>query len=256
MEQILFYNTFSFRTIHLKSFHHTDNSKGVTSHFVARMQRGSSVIRTVSGEELHLSAGDVFYLPLGLQYHSYWTVDQSEDPSVSWESYGFIHLPVHNETRYVMQKINPSAEAIGWLDRLKQNQTVSPASVGYLYLFLSEVLPDFRIAEPDAKTTLLQTAFDYIQEHESFSVPNLARACGISESGLYALFRDYAHTTPVESKHRLIAERAVVMLTTTDLSVEAIASTLGLCSSAYLRRILKKQIGQTPLQIRKDAKFI
>ena len=256
MEQTLFYNTFSFRTIRLKSFHHTDNSKGIPSHFVARMQSGSGIIRALSGEEIHLSAGDVFYLPLGLQYNSYWTVDEAEDPSVSWESYGFIHLPVHSEVRYVMQKIYPSVTAIGWLDRLKQDQTVSTASVGYLYLFLSEVLPDFRIAETDPKVVLLQTAFDYIQQHENFSVPKLARACGISESGLYALFRDYAHTTPVDIKHRLIAERAVVMLTTTDLAVETIASTLGLCSSAYLRRILKKQLGQTPLQIRKEAKFI
>jgi len=256
MEQTLFYNTFLFRTILLKSFHHTDNSKGIPNHFVARMQRGSGIIRALSGEEIYLCAGDVFYLPMGLQYHSYWNVDEEEDPAVSWESYGFIHLPVNNEARYVMQKISPSAEATRWLDRLKQDQTVSPSSVGYLYLFLSEVLPELRIAEPDTKVALLQTAFSYIQQHESFSVPELARACGISESGLYALFRDYAHTTPIEIKHRLTAERAVIMLTTTDLPVETIASTLGLCSSAYLRRILKKQIGQTPLQIRKEAKFI
>ncbi len=256
MEQTLFYNTFLFRTIHLTSFHHTDNSKGIPNHFVARMQRGSGIIRALSGEELHLSAGDVFYLPMGLQYHSYWTVDETEGPAVCWESYGFIHLPVHSEARYVMQKIYPSAEALRWLDRLKQDQRVSPSSVGYLYLFLSEVLPDLRIAETDPKASLLQTAFDYIQQHESFSVPELARTCGISESGLYALFRDYAHTTPIDIKHRLIAERAVVMLTTTDMAVETIASTLGLCSSAYLRRILKKQIGQTPLQIRKEAKFM
>ncbi len=256
MEQTLFYNTFLFRTIHLKSFHHTDNSNGIPNHFVARMQRGSGIVRAASGEELHLKEGDVFYLPMGLQYHSYWSVDEGKDPCVSWESYGFIHLPVHGEVRYVMQKISPSAKAIQWLDRLKEDQTVSPSSVGYLYLFLSEVLPDLRVAEPDPKAALLQTAFDYIQQHESFTVPELARTCGISESGLYGLFRDYAHTSPIDIKPRLIAERAVVMLTTTDLSVEAIASTLGLCSSAYLRRILKNQIGQTPLQIRKEAKFI
>ena len=256
MEQTLFYNTFLFRTIRLKSFHHTDNSKGIPNHFIARMLSGSSIIRTVSGEELHLEAGDVFYLPIGLQYHSYWTVDESEDPSVSWESYGFIHLPICKDVRYTMQKIIPSQTAIKWLDCLKENQAVSPSSVGYLYLFLSEVLPDLCIAEPTPKLNMLQTAMEYIKQNESFSVPKLARVCGISESGLDTLFRDYAHTTPIDFKHQLIAERAVVMLTTTDLSVEEIASILGLCSSAFLRRILKKQIGQTPLQIRKEAKFI
>ena len=256
MKQTLFYNTFSFQTVYLKSFRHTDNSKGISTHFVARMKSGKGIIRAVSGEELHLESGDVFYLPLGLQYHSYWSVDKTKEPSVSWESYGFIHWPVHHEGRYVMQKINPSAEASRWLDLLEQNQTVSLASVGYLYLFLSEILPDLLIAESDPKSALLQTAFDYIQQHKSFTIPGLARACGISESGVYALFRDYADTTPINFKHRLIAERAVYLLTSTDLAVETIASTLGLCSSAYLRKILKKQTGQTPLQIRKGSKSI
>lgn len=256
MKQILFCKTFAFQTIRLNFLRHTDNSKGISCHFVARMHSGSGIIRALSGEELHLREGDIFYLPIGLQYHSYWTPNETEDRSVSWESYGFTHLPVPNEKRYAMQKIYPSPQAIKWLDCLEQDQTVSPASVGYLYLFLSEVLPDLRVSECNSKETLLQAAFDYIQRHESFAVPELARACGISESGLYALFRDCLHTTPIEVKHRLTAERAVAQLTTTDLTVEMIASSLGLCSSAYLRRILKKQTGRTPSQIRKDAKFI
>lgn len=256
MKQTLFYNTFSFQTINLRTFHHTDNSKGIPTHFIARMQRGSGIVRAISGEELHLSAGDVFYLPMGLQYHSYWYVDEAETPSVSWESYGFIHLPVNNEVRYIMQKINPSARAIEWLDCLNRDQTVSPASVGYLYLFLSEVLPDLCVRENNPKLVLLRTALDYIQKNEDFTVSELSQACCISESGLYALFRSYAHASPIEIKHCLIAERAVKLLTTTEMSVETVASTLGLCSSAYLRRILKKQLGQTPAQIRKEAKFI
>lgn len=256
MERILFYKTFTFRTIRLESFRHTDNSAGIPCHFVARMLSGSGIIRAISGEELHLRAGDIFYLPMGLRYHSYWTIDEREDRSVSWESYGFTHFPIPNETRYTMQKISPSMEAIQWLNRLAQDQTVSPASVGYLYLFLSEVLPHLHVSRLNQKATMLQTAFDYIQQHENFAVSELARACGISESGLYALFRDYANTTPIEIKHRLKTEQAIALLSTTDLAVETIASTLGLCSSAYLRKILKKQTGRTPSQIRKDAKFL
>jgi len=256
MEQMLFCKTFTFQTIRLESFRHTDNSAGISCHFIARMNSGSGIIRALSGEELHLRAGDIFYLPKGLQYHSYWTIDETGDRSVSWESYGFTYLPIPNETRYAMQKIYSSAEAIQWLDYLERDQAVSPASVGYLYLFLSEVLPCFRIAESDPKTAVLQMAFDYIQQHENFAVSELARACGISESGLYALFRDYANTTPIGIKHRLKAEQAVTLLSTTDLTVETIASTLGLCSSAYMRKILWKQTGRTPSQIRKDAKFI
>ncbi len=256
MEQTLFCKTFIFRTVRLNSFRHTDNSNGIPCHFVARMHSGSAIIRSESGEELHLIAGDIFYLPMGLQYHSYWIPDDAGDRSVSWETYGFTHLPVPNETRYAMQKISPSEEAVVWLDRLGRDQEVSPASVGYLYLFLSEVLRNMRLSDCDPKAALFQKAFDYIKEHESFSVPEVARICGISESGLYALFRSYAHTTPVEIKHRILADQAVALLTTTNLTVEAVASDLGLCSSAYLRRILKKQTGRTPSQIRKGSKLM
>lgn len=256
MEQILFYKTFYFGTIQIKSFHHTDNSNGIPCHFIARMRSGSCVIRALSGEELHLSAGDVFYLPMGLRYHSYWTPNNDQDGSVCWESYSFVHLPIKSEYRYTMQKINPTKVAMEWLDRLKEDQTVSLASVGYLYLFLSEVLPHFRIAVHDPKVSLLQSAFRYIERHEDFTVPELARACGISETGMYKLFRDYAHATPIEIKHRNVAKRAVLMLSTTDMTVETIASSLGLSSPAHLRKILKKQTGKVPQDIRKEAKFI
>lgn len=256
MKQALFYESFLFNTFRLNSFHHTDNSKGILYHFIARIQSGTCIVRAISGEELHLCAGDVFYLPVGLQYHSYWKVDEAGDRTVSWESYGFTHLPIPNEIQYTMQKIYPSSEAILWLDRLGQDRTVSPASVGYLYLFLSKVLPDLGVAESNPKEALLQKVLAYIGRHENFTVPELARECGISESGLYAFLRNYAHTTPVGIKHHLLSKRVVTLLTTTDLTVESIASTLGLCSSAYLRRILKKQTGLTPSQIRKSEKFI
>ena len=112
------------------------------------------------------------------------------------------------------------------------------------------------VYDSNPKAVLFRKAFDYIQKHESFAVPELAQVCGISESGLYALFRDYAHTTPVEIKHRILSDRAVALLSTTNLTIEAIASDLGLCSSAYLRRILKKHTGRTPSQIRKESKLM
>ena len=256
MKQLLFCKTFSFQTVRLRYSHHTDASAGIPTHFIARMRRGSGIIRTLSGEEIHLCAGDIFYLPLGLQYHSYWTADEAEDRVVSWDSYAFTYMPLRDETQYTMQKINPSQVALQWLDRLSQDQTVSPSSVGYLYLFLSEVLPEMKSEESHPKQALLEKALDYIQRHEGFTVPELARVCCISESALYSLFRTYAGATPIEIKNSLKAERAIALLSTTELSVEAIAASLGFCSAAHLRKVLKRHTGRTPSQIRRAAKLI
>ena len=71
MENVRFYKSFSFRVLLHREDHHTDNSAGIDSHFLARMHSGHARIVTLDGEELRLTAGDVFYLPLGLRYHSY-----------------------------------------------------------------------------------------------------------------------------------------------------------------------------------------
>ena len=112
---MLFCKTFTFRTIRLESFHHTDNSAGISCHFVARMNSGSGIIRALSGEELHLRAGDIFYLPKGLQYHSYWTIDETGDRSVSWESYGFTYYPYQMKHGTLCKKYIPLRRLFnGW----------------------------------------------------------------------------------------------------------------------------------------------
>ena len=56
-------------------------------------------------------------------------------------------------------------------------------------------------------------------------------------------------------KHRLQTEKAVTLLTATDLSVEEISSQLGFSSAAYFRRVLRQITGKTPREIRKTAVF-
>lgn len=252
MEQSLFYKTFLFRRICRPNKFHMDHSGGVRYHYIIRMRTGNLVIRTLSGEEFQCKKGDIVYLPKGAKYHYYCTTDGTEDSSTVWESFGFQQIPVNNNLKYTIQKISPLAEAIQWLDHLSQNKKSFLASVGYLYLFLSEVLPHMTVFENDPKRKLLNTAIEYIKKNKDFTVSELAHACCISESGLYTLFRNYAHMSPIEFKHRLKIERAVELLISTDLPIETIATSLGFCSSSYFRRVLKKQTGCTPSQIRKD----
>lgn len=256
MEHTLFYKTFTFQTVSLKACRHSDNSAGIACHFLAKMRCGSGVIRSLSGEELHLTAGDIFYLPIGLRYHSFWSVSEDERHTVKWDSFGFVHLPDPTQRRYKMQKIAASPKAEAFLDALKREQTVSASSVGYLYLFFGEVLPCLKEEVEDSRALLWHRAMTHIREGADLTVPALARACGVSESGLYALFREYAHTTPVQMKHKLKAEQAVLLLRYTDRSVEDISVSLGFCSSAYFRKIIKAHTGKTPTTLRREKTVI
>ena len=254
MEQISFYNSFQFHIHRLTSDRHTDNSCGIPCHYLARMIRGSARIVSLSGEEIRIGAGDVFYLPMGLRYHSYWTVDDGGE--VAWESYGFKILPTAQKVQYAMQTINADEDGIAVLDSLSENIGVSPTSVGLLYLFIGKVLDKMRIDSVDARALLWERAVSYISAYPNFQVRELATYCNMSESGIYAFFKSYGGTTPIEVKNRILINRAVDLLTTTDLSVEEICSRIGFCNAAYFRKQLRRVTGKTPHEIRRESERI
>ncbi len=250
MNHISFCDSFKFRICSLKGFRHNDNSSGIEHHFVARMIRGTGRIVTLGGEELNLKKGDVFYLPRGLKYNSYWTPDESN--TVEWESYGFEELPVPDGKIYSMQIISPSPEAIACLDKMLEDMTVGASSIGNLYLFLGHVLQMMTERDLDPDAMLFEKAKKYISQNLDFKVAELARFCNMSESGLYAFFRRYANTSPIQLKNLIKVENAAALLETTDLSVEEISERAGFCSAEYFRKIMKQQTGKTPTEIRRE----
>lgn len=249
MDNLRFYNSFHFAVITLKKSKHTDNSRGIDRHFIGRMRHGCGKLVTENGE-LRLSPGDVFYLPQGLRYHSYWMPEQGQNGIVEWESYGFDFFPCRSGRQYAMQKLTPSETAIGYLDRIGVSHEERVSSVGFLYAFFGEVFPTMQRLDSDPRRELFSKAQHYIYNHADLKVPELARHCGMSESGLYAFFRAYANTTPIEEKNRVLVNRAVTLLGSTDLSVEEISDRVGFQSVAYFRKIVRKTTGKTPTEIR------
>ncbi len=249
MDNTLFYNSFNFRRLSAKKYRHTDNSSGIDCHFLARMRHGRAHFVSEGGEEMIAEAGDIFYLPLGLRYHSYWTTDRE---CVEWESYAFLYFPDRSGKLYAMQKVAGNATACLHLDALAADLRVSPTSVAHLYAILGEVLPSMREVDPDPRRDLYSKARSYIHAHPDLRVPELARHCGMSESGLYAFFKSYANTTPITEKNRILAGRAITLLGTTDLSVEMISERVGFQSVAYFRRIIKAEYGKTPTELRRE----
>ncbi|MBQ9113185.1 MAG: helix-turn-helix transcriptional regulator [Clostridia bacterium] len=252
MDNTLFYNSFGFLLLSFKSFKHTNNSAGIKCHFIGRLRKGSGLIVTESGKKMHLCAGDVFYMPLGLRYNSYWSPDASADHTVEWESYRFEYFPSDSQKTYDLQIVRPDPSAEAILDRIASDMTVSVSSVGLFYCFLGSIMAQMETASPDPKDALLSRAEEYIKNHTPLRVPELARHCGMSESGLYAFFRTHARSTPIDMKNKIQAEKAVTLLRTTDASVEEISDRVGFQSVAYFRRIIKEQTGKTPSQIRKE----
>lgn len=255
MDHMQFYNSFAFRTLCYQGQRHTDNSAGIACHFLARMRCGSGRIVPLCGEELQISAGDVFYLPRGLRYHSYWYGDPAADGRVEWESHRFDHLPTR-ENPPALQTVAASADIHELLDRLAAEGDVTARSVGLLYLALGELMPLMKRQTLSTGEAFAANVRAYIEANPNFRVSELARHCGMSESGLYAFFKRCLGTTPLGLRNRIKVERATVLLEETDLSVEEIAERLCFGNAACFRKIVKEVTGKTPIAIRKAAHVI
>ncbi len=245
MDNIQFCKSFYFATFNFKNRHHTDNSRGTVCHHIGYIKSGSAKF-DVGGTVYHFLAGDAFYTPPNCRYHSYW-----EGENITYDSFAFHTFVQEGAVEYGVQKLTMNERAASLLHALSENKSVNCKSVGLLYELLYEILPTMMPTVRDREREMLGRALEHMRRDIDISVPNLAKYLGMSESALYTLFRNKAHSTPITEKNRIRAEKAAQLLETTDLSVEEISSRLSFSSAAYLRKILFEFYQKTPRQMRK-----
>ena len=255
MDNIFLYNQYAFQTYSYNHIHHCDNSVGLETHYIARIISGSVKMITNGNQEYFFKKGDVFYLPKGMKYHSLWK-GCPENEKIEWESYRFTVFPSNSGKVYRAQCIDVDCRESEILDKLSEKMEVTVESVGLFYLLLGSILKKMEEDKNDSKQILLERAKEYISKNPDFKVPQLAKYCNMSESALYAFFRDFGKTSPIEMKNKIKVERAVLMLESTDDSIEKISESLGFSNSAYFRKTVKRYTGMTPMKIRKNAKHI
>lgn len=215
-------------------------------HFIRRVQSGR--VKILSEQcDLQLNEGDIFFIPKGLQYRVYWS---SENSKIAFSSFGFTFIPLATQANLRLQKLNCTPEELSLFLEIEQNMEVNPSSIGCLYRFLGAVLPKMDVDLNSRSDLIVNRALVYMQANTTYTVTDVARHCGVSECTLFLKFRNQLNQTPVEVRHQILCDKAITLLTTTDLSIEEISRRLRFSSSSYFRKILKKTTGQTPTQIR------
>lgn len=241
--------SYRFTEISAGKYRHTDASGGSQFNYLALMLEGTALIDD-GKREVALKAGDVFFIPLGCRYHSYWYGDDT----VAWTSLAFTELPELDAGRYVLQKLRVDGTQKRRIAELGRAGTVSCQSVGELYRLLGELIPEMERCEMTREQIIIDAASRYMESEPRASVRDTARHCGISESGLYAAFREVG-TTPALTKQELMIERALSLITTTDLNADEIAERVGFNSTAYFLRVLKKLTGKTTRELRQGMEI-
>lgn len=169
-------------------------------------------------------------------------------------SFGFDAFPTMETCRFPVQKVNCGGKSIRLLEELCKDISVTCSSVGLLYQFIGDISKDMK-KDSRPYSQITELALEFMRNTDVFTMKDVAAHCEISESGLYPIFQKVFQKTPLEMKQEILCEKAVQLLTTTDMSVEEISNRLLFSSSSYFRKILRKYTGKTPREIRKEARY-
>ena len=227
--------------------HYYDNRSGAPLNYLAYLISGECRIES-ENNTYRFRTGDIIYVPKGYHYQSFWSGERIE-----FVTFAFFDTGTREElrTQPLVIPADPSlAEAMLTIPT-ERGGAVTCRSLSRFYDVLDRLMP-YLVQGNGRDSKMVKQAKIYIADHPRCTVPEMAAACGVSESYLYVVFRREG-VTPNSVKLQVLCEMAVDLLTTTDLRVEEIAEYLGFSSDAYFRKIFKKQTGMSPIATRKTA---
>ncbi len=213
---------------------------------IAYILSGECTIVSDEGEVLNISQGDVWFVPKGKPYTSYWKSDgviefyamEFEADLISFE-YTDFHVAKAVGVKACFEMLEGKIEKKDSIGALR-----------YFYELLDAVLPLVK-KEDNPKGASVTAALKYI--HNNYAKPllveDLAAICYMSASRFYTVFKETVGMTPIEYKNRLKIARAC-MLIESGFPLDEVCEALNLSSPAFLRRLMKKHLGITPKEIK------
>ena len=251
MNDMLFFKNFNFKEVCFKEYRHNDNSNGANVHFIGFIKKGSAVL-SMGGKKLELNVGDMFYIPKGCRYHSYWT----PDGEMRFDSLGFRYFPSRNSGGYALQKIEYDNNLYNFYKPLSDSKEITVSSVGRLYTLLGILENILKTAPIDTDTAVSESLILMMENDPNKTMAEYAAACGVGESSLYLHVKKALKKSPNRVRQEILCDKAIQLLTTTNLTVEEISGRLGFSSTSYFRKVLFSVTQKTPSEIRKDALYI
>ena len=123
--------------------------------------------------------------------------------------------------------------------------------VGYLYLFIAELMKEAMEASPRVSSSSSQyviNAIKYIQFNYShdISIDDIAKAVGVSRSHLYRVFMSNVGQSPIDYLTNYRISEACYLLKNSELSIAEIAVSVGFFDQFYFSRVFKKNKGVPP----------
>ena len=202
------------------------------------------------GERLTVKAGDIVFIPENIYCYSEWRGEPSIEVVylscfIHYDSFGYMPqlLGADEDTKTVILQIAALLDG-ETPDRLE--------AYSLYYRLLKRLLP--RMKKSDiAYDKTLALAMEYITGsfNREFSVADVAKACLVSESALYHLFKRELGETPIRFLNSVRINVAIEYLENTVHSVTEISRLVGFRSENHFRKVFLDITGTTPLKYRK-----
>ena len=251
MNDIIFCKNFKFNEFCYRETTHRDNSHGVDFHFVGFMKHGRG--RIVTRERVvEIEENEMFYIPKGCKYHSYWIAEDS----VRFDSIGFLYFPTTSPNGYNLQKIAYNDEISTAFAPLSKNKVVNTTSIGHLYHFLGLLESVLTVAPIDKDLVIYEKAILLMHNDPHLTIPEYAARCEVSESLLYHYVKRVSGKTPNRLRQEILCQQAAELLVTTSYTIEEICDKLEFSSAAYFRKVFESIYNISPSQLRKERNMI
>lgn len=238
---------------------------GVRDHYCIHHILSGSGYYCTGNVSKHLEAGDTFILYPGVE------LMYQADADMPWEYAwaGFMgadaaslirNTEFSRETPYILKGRIPTEKIRDGLERIynaKGNTyEAAVAMTGEMYSLLAVFMhyAEHEEKEKAIQLTYAEKAESYIETNYSYpiTVEDIASYVGISRSHLFRSFQNYMNRSPKEYLTEYRIKQACRLLRETDLSVSAIAYSVGFENNLYFSKAFRKQKGESPSEYRKS----
>lgn len=194
-------------------------------------------------------AGDIVFLPKYSYYEAVFE-SEAEDCLINFDATDAdfkIEAPVR-----LLQ--NTPLSCTEGFETLIEEDVLGKRSVlklkGLFYMLIDSVVSSY-FTQSSAESKMIEKAKELLRSENEIRISEIARECGISESGLRKKFKEVVGCSPTECRLAFKLNKAKYLLEATDLNVGEIADMLHFYDAAYFCKMFKTYTGISPMQFAK-----
>lgn len=121
--------------------------------------------------------------------------------------------------------------------------TTKTSLAAHIISLLSVTAQNFHTPDNSMHKVIMKMETDFTNK---LTNEDYAKICAISEYHFIRKFKNTTGLTPLQYKTKLIVNRAIDLMTTTELNISEIAHILGFDDNPYFSHVFKKQMGISP----------